>query len=211
MANETAIEDIVARIDRRARRVLPMLVLGLLAVIASLIVSVIQINEARKDAERQLEVAKAALKVIEDAKRARSQTDREEILSKGAEGVEQNSARARPQQVALTALNVDIFVCDGGAATNGVLATAALGLKPEGAAGTWRRRVLSVTSNAKWNYRITGNQLRYNPDEEDAADALLARMRSAGGTPPAKVLTLYPSPGTISLFLCEGVTLAPES
>ncbi|RYD58092.1 MAG: hypothetical protein EOP60_03555 [Sphingomonadales bacterium] len=215
MTPERTPEAVLDELAARSRRARPWLVIGLLLIVGSLAGSIFWLDHLRREAERnyalaqtELEKFKAARDVIDRAQTA-PEAERAQILQQGLIEAEKAAAPARPAQTALETLKIDFFLCSGAPAAVSEQARKLLALRPA-KAQPWQLRALSAATNAKWNYRLSGNEIRYNPEEEDAADWLVERS-AASGISLKKVLTFFPTPGTMSLFLCEGVTPAPAA
>ncbi|HEX8365033.1 MAG TPA: hypothetical protein VF603_07100 [Allosphingosinicella sp.] len=204
MADRTT-DEIIAELTRRSRRFRPFLIIGLLIVLGSLIGSLIYLNillgEAR-DAQRS---AEGALEAMKDAAR---ETDQSAQLTRAVELASDEAAGDRPPQIPLERIEVQILICTGSPAQNRQRAEALRIARPAGMTGRWRRDYLSPEGNARPNYRLARNEIRYNPGEEDAADRLLQMIRGLGSD-AAKVLTFYPSPNSVSVFFCEGTNPPP--
>lgn len=123
---------------------------------------------------------------------------------KGTGPVLPTTATAGPVQTPLEQLEVRIFICEGSAANNRTQAEAFRQARPESATQRWRRDYLSQADNALPQYRLARNEVRYNPEEEQAADQLIQTLRDSFGVEAAKVLTFFPTPGSVSVFFCEG-------
>jgi len=99
--------------------------------------------------------------------------------------------------------NVDVFYCQKKRASSEPLARAALELKGQGASGRWRVRELPDSINQQPGYGVWSSEVRFTPpDERPVADALVQAMASKG-VKLALHETAYPTPGYVSLFICQ--------
>ena len=217
MGPERRVEDIVADLEKTRRRVRPFLILGLLIIVASLIASIVVLENARREAvwsrdaaQAELRKFQAAEEVIARAKAAPPER-RGQILEAGLVGIQQAAAPQRPPQVKLEEMEVRIWICNGAAPENRLQAEALRKLRPAGANGRWRRDYLTAELNARPTFRLGRNEIRYNPTEEDAADRLQRMIREGSGMEALKVLTFFPSPNSISVFFCQGANPPPLS
>jgi hypothetical protein len=101
------------------------------------------------------------------------------------------------------AYNVDFFFCERKRDTSEPLARAAVGMKPPGTTGRWRVRVLPESINQQPGYGIEASEIRFTPpDERPVADSL-AQSLAARGTKVELHETSYPTPGYVSVFICQ--------
>ena len=212
---ERSREEIFADLQRMSRRARPFLGLALLIIVLSLVGSIIYLDKLRRDAVAsrddaltELRKFESAARAIEAARRAPSE-DRTEILDAAFGRIEREVEAERPAQLPLEQIQVRIWTCQDSAPDNGTHARQLLSLRPANATGPRERNNLGVARNSQPNYRLTGNEIRYNPDEEDAADRLQQMIRQATGVEASKVLTFFPSPGSVSVFFCEGANPGP--
>ena len=117
----------------------------------------------------------------------------------------ETAAAGTVPQVPLNRLSVTSFFCEESPSANADHARALSAARPAGASAQWGAEPLSVEDNARWNYQLTSNEIRYNPEEENAARQLLAQIRTLGGNANL-VLSFFPSPGKVSVFFCNGAT-----
>lgn len=207
-------ETIVAELENRSRRARFFLVVGLSVIILSLIGSAVFLDVLRRQAEASRDEAREELAkyrrsafIIETAQRAPPE-ERARILARGVSSIEEAAQTEPPPQQPLGALRLDLFVCAGGDDSNRDLAQQ---LRVALQGQTAERpvvRTLSRSTNENPIYRVTGIQVRYNPEEEEAADRLVGMLREREVTEVRKILTYFPTPGQLSLFFCEGVNLA---
>jgi hypothetical protein len=161
------------------------------------------------------EKAAANLRFLVDAGLITDERRRAELRAyldrrpKGTGPVLPATATAAPVQASLEQLELRIFVCEGSAADNRTQAEAFRQARPQSSTQRWRRDYLSVADNALQQYRLTRNEVRYNPEEEQAADQLVQLLRESLGVEAAKVLTLFPSPNSVSVFFCNGASPLP--
>lgn len=102
---------------------------------------------------------------------------------------------------------VDVFWCvteDGGAVNENTAQQIASGLRATNQIVRLRVRPLQQATNAKSDYRIFRNIVRYDPDERPAAEEIARlAMRSSGVTfEPAPALPGSPSIDYLSVFIC---------
>lgn len=118
--------------------------------------------------------------------------------------------QARPNAPAPTAagdgikaFNVDIFYCEKKQASAEPAARRALSLKQASDTGRWRLRALPESINQQPGYGINENLIRFTPPEERAAaDAMASRLATQSVAVRLQE-TSYPTPGYISVFLCQ--------
>lgn len=212
---ERSIDEVVDDWERAARRLRPFLVAGLILVFASLIGSAVVLNhwlnvaEAETEKARQQLAQSEALREVLERQVAEASGPRRAALEESLQQASEAAAPERPPQVPLDRLEVDIFICAESPRANRDHAIALRARRPASAQRDWERRYVSAERNAQPNYRLVRNEIRYNPDEEDAADALLTTIRDELGADAAKVLTFFPSPNTLSVFFCDGAVPPP--
>ncbi len=102
---------------------------------------------------------------------------------------------------------VDIFWCvtdDGGDGNRTLGDRIAPALRETGRIGRVRVRPLQQATNARPDYGITGNIVRFDPGEHPAADALarIASDASGAGFAAAPALPGTPSIDYLSIFVC---------
>lgn len=200
-------EEAVAELHRRSRRTLAIVIVGMLLIVAFLLASVFRLQGLRQEAEDERDRYKALLDGVRGAEAA-PPGERGTILRDVAQQADQ-SAAARPPQTPLEQLEVPIWYCAGAPDDNRAHALALRARHPAGARQGRPVEVLSAATNAQPIYRLARNEIRYNPAEEDAADRLQRMIRDSSGVDAEKVLTFYPTPGSISVFFCQGATLPP--
>lgn len=101
------------------------------------------------------------------------------------------------------AFNIDFFYCDRKRATSEPLARAALDLRATGGTGRWRVRALPESVNQQPGYGISESEIRFTPPDETAAANALAKALSGKGIHAALHETSYPTPGYVSVFVCQ--------
>lgn len=104
---------------------------------------------------------------------------------------------------AFAAYNVDWFYCETRKATSQPIAVAAKQLQPPGDSGRWRVRALPESINQQPGYGITTSEIRFTPPEERPAAEALARALAGQGVAVRLNETAYPTPGYVSVFLCQ--------
>ena len=197
----------LAELHRRSRRTLTIVVVGMLLIVAFLLATVFRLQSLHRKAEDEVTRYKALLDAARGAAAAPAEA-RGAILRDAVSQADQ-SAAARPPQTPLEQLEVPIWYCADAPAETRAQALALRRLHPAGARGGRPAEVLSAATNAQPIYRLERNEIRYNPAEEDAADRLQRMIRDSSGADAVKVLTFYPTPGSISVFFCQGATLPP--
>lgn len=210
--------------QRQRVRTRNRLIAGLLLIIAGLIAALLYLNAQRRladaqrrvtetqrweaDAQRQkaerLAGAYKAFLLLNDGVEDATASQGEIILRGGRRLAYEAAASAKPPQVPLEQLEVRTLICDGSPSRNRNHAKAMLNLRVPGARGRWRRDYLSQPANASPAYQVNRVEIRYNPEEEDAADRLQKLMRGSLGLEAAKVLTFFPSPASVSVLFCDG-------
>jgi hypothetical protein len=99
--------------------------------------------------------------------------------------------------------SVDLFYCENQGSKVQQDAERLVGLGV-GAPGRWRVRVLRESVNRGSGYRLSRNEIRYNPTEEAVAKLLQAEAQAQLGLVFELVSTGYPTPSYISAFVCTG-------
>lgn len=101
------------------------------------------------------------------------------------------------------AYNIDFFYCEKTRTTSEPLARSALSLKSSGDTGRWRVRALPESVNQQPGYGISASEIRFTPPEESAVANSLAQALSNKGISVALHETGYPTPGYVSVFICQ--------
>jgi len=206
--------QLIEKLERASRRSRPFIIVGLIAIVAAFAAMAVYLNQQKNDAQQREARATARAAQLEEAYRALERGDRagaqrllngviQEERQSGAEAPAQAPAAPRPAQVALDSLRLVYRYCDD---ANAQVARRALGASDMPRARLARLR---VETNAQGLYRLSRNEIRHNPEEEDAAEELRVRLRAATGEDFAKVLTYYPSPGQLNAFFCRGTQPTP--
>ncbi|WP_374943961.1 hypothetical protein [Sphingomonas sp.] len=123
----------------------------------------------------------------------------------------QEPGERRVPEGALLPGKVDIFWCetdaDGGAAHRDRAERIAPALRDTGGVGRVRVRALAAATNARSDYGIDADIVRFDPDERAAADAVarLATRASGSGFAAVPALPGSPSIDYLSVFVCGGV------
>lgn len=111
------------------------------------------------------------------------------------------SDRATP--TAIGSFNVDIFYCENKKGSSEPVARAAMGLKSVSETGRWRLRALPESINQQPGYQIDSNVVRFNaPEERAVAEALMNAFKTQSVTVQFEESS-YPTPGYISVFICQ--------
>jgi hypothetical protein len=126
---------------------------------------------------------------------------------------EEATAPARPSaaietaqaagSAALGSFNIDLFYCDAKRATSEPAARSVLGLKAAGDTGRWRVRSLPESINRQPGYGVTTNEIRFTPPEERPVAEALSKALAARGIASQLRETSYPTPGYVSVFICQ--------
>ena len=220
MSSDSEVLDALARFEASARRSRPYFLLGLIATLAGFSILVWQLygqkRAAERNAEEQTRRADGLQATLGEAGEAFRRGDRVQLHrllqvaqrqteTIGAAAAGQDS-RAQIAQVSLEGLEVRIWICNGAPTENRTQAIAFQRMRPEGATQRWSREYLSTDANSRSNYRIVRNEIRYNPNEQAAADQLQQLIRQSFGVEVAMVQTFFPSPNSVSVFFCQGVS-----
>jgi hypothetical protein len=142
----------------------------------------------------------------------KSKTPAVEIASPRA-NAESSGARSQtetsspPQSLRSLPSKVDVFWCvtdDGGAMNENTAVQIVSGLRATNQIARLRVRPLPKATNAKPDYRIFRNIVRYDPGELSAAEeiARLATQSSGAAFEPAPALPGSPSIDYLSVFVC---------
>jgi hypothetical protein len=177
-------------------------------IVLSLVGTALYLDQLRREAEDKL-ARYVALRGAVDVAKTAPAGQREAILEGAARLADQASAPAKPAQIPLEQIEVRIWSCEGAPPENQNQADALVKLQVPGSSARWRRENLRAQTNARSNYRLNTNEIRYNPEEEDAADRLQKMVRDTVGVDAVKVLTFFPTPRSVSVFFCNGTPLAP--
>jgi len=105
------------------------------------------------------------------------------------------------QPAAFDTMSVDIFYCESAGERAKQVATQLLQIKGE-SLGRWRVRRLSRNVNAGPSYRISGNVIRFNPDERSQAERLMQEGQRIAQVSFRLQEIDYPTPNYISAFIC---------
>ena len=97
--------------------------------------------------------------------------------------------------------SIDVFYCENQGSKVQQDAERLVGLRGS-APGRWRVRVLRESVNRGSGYRLSRNEIRYNPTEEAVAKLLQAEAQAQLGLTFELVSTGYPTPSYISAFVC---------
>lgn len=140
---------------------------------------------------------------VKEAAAATSKYYEEESVVQTRDGSSAKSVSAALTTGTFGTYNVDLFFCEKKKATSEPLARAALDVKTKGDTGRWRVRALPESINQQPGYGIVTNEVRFTPPEErPVADALVAAL-SAKGMKFELHETTYPTPGYVSVFICQ--------
>lgn len=114
-------------------------------------------------------------------------------------------AGATPSQgsAAFGAYNIDIFYCQTKQATSEPTARSVLQLRAQGDTGRWRVRSLPESINRQPGYGVATNEIRFTPPEERPVAEALSKALSARGVSTQFRETSYPTPGYVSVFICQ--------
>lgn len=104
---------------------------------------------------------------------------------------------------AFGAFNIDFFYCEKKQATSEPLARAALGLRGAADGGRWRVRALPESVNQQPGYGIAASEIRFTPPDETPVAKALAQALAGQGVQAALHETAYPTPGYVSVFICQ--------
>jgi hypothetical protein len=115
----------------------------------------------------------------------------------------QTGAGLSPSASIYGTFNVDVFYCENQGSKVQQDAERLVGLRGS-APGRWRVRVLRESVNRGSSYRLSGNEIRYNPTEERVAKLLQAEAQAELGLAFELVPTGYPTPSYVSAFVCAG-------
>jgi len=98
---------------------------------------------------------------------------------------------------------LDFFYCESTKATSEPIARKALALKTATDTGQWRIRALPESINQQPGYSIRNNIIRFNPTEERKVAETLRQALGAAGIKAKLQEIAYPTPGYISVFICQ--------
>ncbi|HYD80089.1 MAG TPA: hypothetical protein VEC06_09805 [Paucimonas sp.] len=140
---------------------------------------------------------------VKEIAAATSKFYEEEVSVQARPGAAPKPAEANAAHAGAGAYNVDFFFCEDKQPTSEPLARAARDLKSPSDTGRWRVRALPRTINQQPGYSITVNEIRYTPPEEKPVADALAKMLSAKGLQFKFHETSFPTPGYVSVFICQ--------
>jgi hypothetical protein len=203
---ERPTEEIIRDLEKAARRARPFVIIGLFVIFASLAASVFYLNLLRQRAERERDRATEELAKVQALQQvvrvaAAAGPGASDVLRE-ARSLATNPSQ-RPPQLTLQQLELKIFICQESSPQNRDLAIALQKMRqPDW--GRWQRNYLAQETNAQPIYQLRRNEVRYNPDEEDAANWFQQTIRDKLGADVVKVLTYFPTPRSVSVFFCQG-------
>jgi len=99
--------------------------------------------------------------------------------------------------------NVDVFYCEAKQASSKTLAEKALQVRKPADTGRWRVRLLPESINQQPGYAVKTNEIRFTPPEERPVADALAQALAGQGIPVQLHATSYPTPGYVSVFICQ--------
>jgi len=230
VGSEQDLLSALARFEASARRSRPYWLLGIAAIVAGFAILSWQLHqqklaalrsaeEQRVRADQQTQRADHLQATLSEAATALGAGDRgrlERALQTAQRQTQQIGAAATQQglpaqvaQLPLEQLEVRVWTCAGSPDENRTLAAQFHDMEPPASARRWRESDVSLALNARPNFRLSRNEIRYNPEEAAAADQLQRMIRQSLRVDAAKVLTFYPSPRSVSVFFCQGAEPPP--